>query len=115
MLDEEDRVKTNTYKILSQSCFTAGSLSIVGSLGLWMMGRMTRNKQMQHDGLFVGLWVPSFFVLADRLATAALDHQEKARSVNAGTEALELCEEELEALEQCGPVQSPRPLSHVSH
>jgi hypothetical protein len=106
-------VKTQAYKIMSQTCFVAGSMSIAGSLGLWLAGRITGNRSMQHDGLFIGLWVPSFYVLADRLATAALDHAERGRSEQAGNVLIE-DKAELEAIEQCGPVQSPRPLQHVA-
>jgi hypothetical protein len=98
---------------MSQSAFVAGTMSIAGSLGLWIAGRTTGNRQMQHDGLFIGLWVPSFYILADRLATAALDHAERIRSKQVGNEMVEYSAKEIEANEQCGPVQSPRPLQHV--
>lgn len=104
-------MNTESYKILSQTAFVAGSLSIAGSLALWAGGRLSRNPRLEHDGLFVGLWVPSFFILADRLATAALSHQERQRSVVAGHEKTY---EDLEAEAQCGPVQSPRPMRHVN-
>ena len=107
-------MKTQAYKIMSQTCFAAGSMSIVGSLGLWFAGRFNGNREMQHDGLFVGLWAPTFYILADRLATAARDHAERVRSAQIGNEMKELSSAEIEAEQECGPVQSPRPLQHVS-
>lgn len=92
----------------------AGSVSLLGALGLYVSGRMSGDARRQIDGIFIGLWAPSFYILADRLATAALDHQSKRRSVAAGTE---LTEDplEIEANESCGPIQSPRPLAHTLH
>ncbi|MDB5098564.1 MAG: hypothetical protein JWM80_2985 [Cyanobacteria bacterium RYN_339] len=111
--EREAPLKTQAYKIMSQTCFVAGSMSIAGSLGLWCAGRVTGNRDMQRDGMFIGLWVPSFYILADRLATAALDHAERARSKQIGNELNELTRAEADAEEQCGPVQSPRPLQHI--
>lgn len=104
-------MNAKNYRIASQSLLAAGSLSIVGSLGLWLAGRLRGDAQMKQDGLFVGLWVPSFYILADRLATAALDEEERRRSVVQGSE---ISEEQHEANQATEPVQSPRPLQHVT-
>ena len=64
-------MKASTLKGLSTACLVAGNLSMAGSIALWAVGRVTRDSVKQNDGLFVGLWVPTFYILADRLATAA--------------------------------------------
>lgn len=67
----------NTLKGLSTACLVAGNLSMAASIALWSVGRVARDPVKQNDGLFVGLWVPTFYILADRLAVAALDHEER--------------------------------------
>lgn len=70
-------MQASTLKGLSTVCLVAGNLSMAGSIALWATGRASGDRDRQHDGLFVGLWVPTFFILADRLATAALDVEER--------------------------------------
>ncbi|MEX0929752.1 MAG: hypothetical protein WD266_06260 [Balneolales bacterium] len=44
-----------------------GLASIAGSLATWMMGSSKKSDDKHHDehlGLLVGLWPPTFFLLA---------------------------------------------------
>lgn len=107
-------MRTNSYRVMSQVLMATGAASIVGSLGLWFSGRLTGNLKRQNDGLFVGLWVPAFFILADRLAVADLDRVERRRFQGLPEEETLHVEGELKLEPQESTlVQSPRPLSHV--
>lgn len=101
-------MKVKTLQALSAACFAAGNVSILASAALYGFARVKRDEKLQNDGLFVGLWAPSFFILADRLATAALDRTEQQRFGEA--DARYTLHEELDVEPV---VQSPRPLSHV--
>ena len=118
-------MKEQAFKILSGVCLTAGYASIVGSLVLWGTGRARNDIRLQNDGLFVGLWVPSFFILSDRLELAA--HEAREGGFMYGDEAQETVEgrettgprvpgrwrDRVEAGSGSKPVQSPRPLQHT--
>jgi hypothetical protein len=108
-------VKIATYKALSQTMLVAGNLSIVASLGLWFSGRLTGNLARQNDGLFVGLWVPSLFSLADRLATLTVDKVEELRygETTENLESRRTLETRADVDAGAMSVQSPRPLSHT--
>lgn len=69
-------MQVGLLKGLSAACMVAGNVSMAASIALWAVGRVTRDSVKQNDGLFVGLWVPTFYILSDRLATAALDAEE---------------------------------------
>lgn len=74
-------MRASTLKGLSTACLVAGNLSMAGSIALWAVGRMSRDPVKQNDGLFVGLWVPAFYILSDRFAVAALDHEARHGTV----------------------------------
>lgn len=97
-------MKIQTYKTLSNVMLAAGGISIVGSLAIYALGTINRSEKLQNTGLFVGLWPPSFFVLADRLAVAALDEEERLRGGDVDEDSRE----------QLRSPQSPRPMSHVN-
>ncbi|MEF2278173.1 hypothetical protein V3W47_07660 [Deinococcus sp. YIM 134068] len=55
----------------------AGLASILGSITIWFTqgGRATTDEERSHGerfGIFVGLWAPTFFILANRYNAAAL-------------------------------------------
>jgi hypothetical protein len=58
-------------KTLSHLCLILGFISIVGSVLMWtvMRGEGTAEAiaHAERWGLFIGLWVPSFFTLSSRL------------------------------------------------
>jgi len=58
-------------KMLSHICLILGLLSIVGAILMWTVmkggGTPEAIAHAERWGLFVGLWVPSFFALSTRL------------------------------------------------
>ena len=58
-------------KVLSHLCLILGFLSIAGSIFMWAIMRGDGSTEAlahaERWGLFVGLWVPSFFALSTRL------------------------------------------------
>ena len=118
-------MKEQAFKILSGVCLAAGYASIAGSLVLWGNGRARGDIKRQNDGLFVGLWVPSFFILSDRLEMAAHEARESGYMYGEGAQdTVEGREttgrnvpgrwrERVESGSRSQPVQSPRPLQHT--
>lgn len=70
-------MKVQALTVLSKTSLALGYASIVGSLALWATGRVRNDTRTQNDGLFVGLWVPSFFALSTRWENAAKEIQER--------------------------------------
>ncbi|AKJ63908.1 hypothetical protein [Kiritimatiella glycovorans] len=67
-------MNTNQYRLLSRLCLLLGFLSIVGAVLVWFLaGGTTPEKQAYAErfGIFIGLWVPSFFALSTRLDRCA--------------------------------------------
>ncbi len=56
---------------LSDICLAAGFLSIVASILTWFTAKDEDRAHAERFGIFVGLWVPSFFILSNRLARKA--------------------------------------------
>jgi len=54
-------------KALSHICFILGFASIVGSMLVWWITKDPDPAYGERFGIFVGLWVPSFFSLSTRL------------------------------------------------
>ncbi|WP_019585109.1 hypothetical protein [Deinococcus apachensis] len=59
----------------------AGIASILGSIVIWSTqgGRGSTAEDRAHGerfGIFVGLWAPTFFILANRYNRAALEDRE---------------------------------------
>lgn len=113
---------------LSRACMVAGDVSLVGSVALYMLGRSRNDLSRQNDGIFVGLWVPTFYILSDRAALAAAELEREEVTEEFGpTEGLEAQSERAQAalprgaqsplMQQAASdsregveVQSPRPL-----
>ncbi|ULH15343.1 hypothetical protein MF271_15590 [Deinococcus sp. KNUC1210] len=56
----------------------AGFASIIASIVIWAAqgGQASKAEEKAHGerfGIFVGLWAPTFFILANRLELAAQD------------------------------------------
>lgn len=56
----------------------AGLASILGSITIWFTqgGQGSTHEERSHGerfGIFVGLWAPTFFILANRYHTAAVE------------------------------------------
>lgn len=53
---------------LGTACVVLGAASIVGSVATWAAARGHTPEERAHAerfGIFIGLWAPTFFVLAD--------------------------------------------------
>jgi len=48
-----------------------GFLSIIASIVTWFTAKEDDRPHGERFGIFVGLWVPSFFILSNRLARKA--------------------------------------------
>lgn len=48
-------------------CFVAGFLSILASIGIWFFYKGGDAPHAERFGIFVGLWAPTFFILASLL------------------------------------------------
>lgn len=62
-------MKSQAVKTLSYVAFAAGAASVVVSGGIYLADLMRgQNSSKRREGsLFVGLWAPSFFALAEML------------------------------------------------
>ena len=59
---------------LSTTCAVMGAASIVASIGIWASTKGHTSEERAHAerfGIFVGLWAPTFFILADLLGRSA--------------------------------------------
>jgi hypothetical protein len=54
-------------KVLSHVCFVLGFVSILGSILIWWITKEPDPAYGERFGIFVGLWVPTFFSLSNRL------------------------------------------------
>lgn len=60
-------------KQLSYVAFSAGIASVVGSGILYALGKNDRSPIKQNNGLFVGLWAPTFFAIAEMLDRLSIE------------------------------------------
>lgn len=60
---------------LGTVCFGLGFASIAASIGVWAAARgdssTAEQAHAERFGIFVGLWAPTFFILADQIARRA--------------------------------------------
>jgi len=61
----------DNLKLLSDICLYAGFISIVGSILAWFTASKEDRAYGERFGIFIGLWVPSFFILSNRLSRKA--------------------------------------------
>ncbi|MBV9127512.1 MAG: hypothetical protein JO117_05425 [Verrucomicrobia bacterium] len=57
--------------MLSDLCLVLGFASIAGSILAWFTAKQDDKEYGERCGIFVGLWVPSFFILSNRLSRKA--------------------------------------------
>jgi hypothetical protein len=69
---------TDNYKLtpehlllLSDISLLLGFVSIAGSIFTWFTAKEGGSGHRERFAIFVGLWVPSFFILSNRLARKA--------------------------------------------
>lgn len=60
-------MSSSSWRLLSNICFAAGFLSILGSIAVWFMFKDPDAAHGERFGIFVGLWAPTFFALSSRL------------------------------------------------
>lgn len=58
-------------RMLSDVCLYLGFLSIVASVVTWATASRENQAYGERFGIFIGLWVPSFFILSNRLSRKA--------------------------------------------
>ena len=61
----------DTFRILSDVCLYLGFLSIIASIVTWFTTSRENRAYGERFGIFIGLWVPSFFILSNRLSRKA--------------------------------------------
>jgi hypothetical protein len=58
-------------RLLSDVCLYLGFLSIIASVVTWFTASRENQAYGERFGIFIGLWVPSFFILSNRLSRKA--------------------------------------------
>lgn len=66
-------------KCLSEACLVMGFLSIAASIATWFSASKQNSAYGERFGIFIGLWVPSFFILSHRLSQKADDLKTHSR------------------------------------
>jgi len=61
----------DNLKLVSDICLYLGFLSIIGSVVTWFTASRENRAYGERFGIFIGLWVPSFFILSNRLSRKA--------------------------------------------
>ena len=69
-LDDYKLTKGNLY-FISDLSLLLGFVSIIGSIAVWFSRKADDPASGERAGIFIGLWVPSFFILSNRLARKA--------------------------------------------
>ena len=69
-IDDLQLTKHNLY-VASDVSLALGFLSILISIAVWFSAKADDKAHGERFGIFVGLWVPSFFILSNRLARKA--------------------------------------------
>jgi len=58
-------------RLVSDICLYLGFLSILASVVTWFTASRENRAYGERFGIFIGLWVPSFFILSNRLSRLA--------------------------------------------
>jgi len=61
----------NNVRLVSDICLYLGFLSIIASVVTWFTASQENRAYGERFGIFIGLWVPSFFILSNRLSRIA--------------------------------------------
>ena len=69
-LDDYQISKHSLY-LASDVSLALGFLSILASIITWFSAKADDRAHGERFGIFIGLWVPSFFILSNRLARKA--------------------------------------------
>ncbi len=74
-LDEYKITKGHLY-LVSDLSLILGFVSILLSIIVWFSRKANDPAGGERAGIFVGLWVPSFFILSNRLSRKAEEMEE---------------------------------------
>lgn len=66
-----DSYNRENLRLLSDICLYLGFLSIIASVATWFTASRENRAYGERFGIFIGLWVPSFFILSNRLSRKA--------------------------------------------
>jgi hypothetical protein len=66
-----DAYTRENMRLLSDVCLYLGFLSIIASVATWFTASRENRAYGERFGIFIGLWVPSFFILSNRLSRKA--------------------------------------------
>jgi hypothetical protein len=66
-----DAYNRENLRMLSDVCLYLGFLSIIASVVTWFTASRENRAYGERFGIFIGLWVPSFFILSNRLSRKA--------------------------------------------
>jgi hypothetical protein len=61
----------SNLKVLGELCLIAGIISVFTSIAVWFASSREDRAHGERFGIFVGLWVPSLFILSHRLSRKA--------------------------------------------
>lgn len=64
-------VNQENLKLVSDICLYLGFASIIASVVTWFTASRENQAYGERFGIFIGLWVPSFFILSNRLSRKA--------------------------------------------
>ncbi len=66
-----DSVTADNLRLVSDVCLYLGFVSILASIITWFTASRENRAYGERFGIFIGLWVPSFFILSNRLSRKA--------------------------------------------
>ncbi len=71
-MDSDDyKLSTDNLRLISDLSLVLGFASIIGSIVAWFSTKGADKASAERFGIFIGLWVPSFFILSNRLSRKA--------------------------------------------
>ena len=68
---DDYKVTKHSLYLVSDISLALGFVSILASIIAWFTARRDDPARGERVGIFIGLWVPSFFILSNRLARKA--------------------------------------------
>ncbi len=66
-----ESVNSENLRLVSDICLYLGFISILASVATWFTASRENRAYGERFGIFIGLWVPSFFILSNRLSRKA--------------------------------------------
>ena len=68
---EDYKINKHSLLLISDVSLALGFVSILVSIVAWFTAKQDDKAHGERVGIFIGLWVPSFFILSNRLARKA--------------------------------------------